>query len=138
LTIPKPPSPVSVIHFHGTDDPLVAYNGSSTRGEAGVVSVADSIAFWVAQDGCDPTPASTETVGVSQRQTYGGGRDGSEVTLWTIQGGGHGWPKVDGRASVAVSPAGLSATELIWAYFAAHGRRSPASAARSQEPSGFY
>jgi polyhydroxybutyrate depolymerase len=121
VTIPKPPRPVSVIHFHGTDDPLVRYNGGSQRGNGGVVSVADSIAFWVAHDGCDPTP-TTETIGVSRRETYTGGRDGSEVTLWTIDGGGHGWPKVNGRSNVGVSAAGISATELIWQFFEAHAR----------------
>lgn len=126
VTISAPANPVSVIHFHGTADPLVAYNGGSKRGEGGTISVADSIAFWVKQDGCDPTPSSTETTGVSRRETYSGGRDGSEVTLWTIDGGGHGWPKVDGRASVGVSPAGISATALIWQFFAAHPRSTNA------------
>ena len=121
ITIPKPPRPVSVIHFHGTDDPLVPYNGGSPSRPAGFVSVAESIRFWVAENGCDPTP-TTETVGVARRETYAGGRDGAEVTLWTIEGGGHGWPKVGGRSSVGVSPAGISATELIWGFFAVHPR----------------
>ena len=121
LTIPTPERPVSVIHFHGTDDPLVPYAGGASRWPVRFVSVADSIGFWVAQDGCDPAPTG-ETIGVSRRETYGGGHDGSVVTLWTIQGGGHGWPKTSGFASVAVSPAGISATELIWAFFADHPR----------------
>jgi polyhydroxybutyrate depolymerase len=121
LTIPTPDRPVAVIHFHGTDDPLVPYNGGTRRGPAGFVSVADSVAFWVARNGCDPTPIE-EAIGSSRRQTYGGGRDGSEVTLWTSEGGGHGWPKVDGRQNVAVSPAGISATELIWSFFEQHPR----------------
>jgi polyhydroxybutyrate depolymerase len=85
------------------------------------VSVAESIDFWLAANGCDPTPTA-ETVGAARRETYTGGRDGAEVTLWTIEGGGHGWPKVGGRSSVGVSPSGISATELIWAFFAAHPR----------------
>jgi polyhydroxybutyrate depolymerase len=121
ITIPRPSHPVSVIHFHGTDDTLVRYTGGSQRGNGGVISVADSIAFWVAHDGCDPTP-TTETIGVSRRETYTGGRDGSEVTLWTIEGGGHGWPKVHGRSNVGVSAAGIAATALIWQFFVAHGR----------------
>ena len=121
ITIPKPARPVSVIHFHGTDDPLVPYHGGSPNRPTGFVSVAESIDFWVAENGCDPTPA-TETVGVARRETYAGGRDGAEVTLWTIEGGGHGWPKVRGRSSVGVSPSGIAATELTWAFFAAHPR----------------
>jgi polyhydroxybutyrate depolymerase len=121
MTIQKPDRPVSIIHFHGTADPLVPYTGGTRRGPAGFVPVADSIRFWVDADGCDPTP-TTETIGVARRETYGNGRDGSEVTLWTIDGGGHGWPKETGRSNVAVTPAGISATELIWAFFAAHPR----------------
>lgn len=120
-TIPKPDRPVSVIHFHGTDDALVRYDGGSQRGPAGFLSVPESIQFWVNANGCDPSPA-TETVGVAHRETYGGGREGSDVTLWTVDGGGHGWPKASGRSSVGVSPSGISATELIWAFFAAHPR----------------
>ena len=73
------------------------------------------------ENGCDRTPA-TETVGVARRETYAGGREGAEVTLWTIEGGDHGWPKVGGRPSVGVSPSGISATELTWAFFARHPR----------------
>jgi polyhydroxybutyrate depolymerase len=121
VTIPHPARPVSVIHFHGTEDEQIPYQGGREPGGVDLLSVADSIAFWVAQDGCDPTP-TTETVGVARRETYTGGQDGAEVTLWTIQGGGHGWPTLTGTPSDAVSPAGISATELIWAFFAAHPR----------------
>ena len=120
-TIPKPARSVSVIHFHGTADTLVRYGGGTQRGPVGFLSVPESVRFWVDANGCNPTP-STETVGVARRETYGAGRDGSEVTLWTIDGGGHGWPKEAGRSSVGVSPAGISATELIWAFFMAHPR----------------
>ena len=120
-TIPKPENPVSVIHLHGTADPLVRYDGGSQRGPIGFLSVAESIRFWVDVNGCDPTPA-TETIGVARRETYGAGRGGSEVTLWTIDGGGHGWPKESGRSNVGVSASGIPATALIWSFFAAHPR----------------
>lgn len=121
LTLQPPPRPVSVIHFHGTDDALVPYAGGTGRAPVNFLPVADSIGFWVTHNGCNPAPA-TETTGVSRRETYAGGRDGSEVTLWTIEGGGHGWPKVGGRSSVGVGPSGISATEQIWSFFAAHPR----------------
>jgi len=124
-TFGEPQRPVSVIHLHGTDDPLVPYNGGSRRGESGsVLSVADSIDFWVQHDGCDPSPREAPTSdGQATARTYTGGREGTEVTLWTIQGGGHEWPGwagADRRAGG--SSAGLSATDLIWDFFAAHPR----------------
>jgi polyhydroxybutyrate depolymerase len=45
LTIPEPPRPVSVIHVHGTDDPLVAYQGGGGRRGGGFYSVEESIDF---------------------------------------------------------------------------------------------
>jgi polyhydroxybutyrate depolymerase len=119
-----PQQPVSVIHFHGTDDQLVAYNGGSKRGENGVISVADSINFWVTHDGCNLTPADeTSPDGAAHRQTYSGGRAGTEITLWTIQGGGHEWP---GWAPSARRPesakSDINATDLIWQFFSAHPR----------------
>jgi polyhydroxybutyrate depolymerase len=107
-----------VIHVHGTDDQLVPYQGGGGR-RGGFLSVAKSIDFWVDQDGCDPSP-ETETTpdGGATRRTYRGGRAGTEVTLWTIDGGGHEWPgwSLAGRRDSA----GLSATDLIWQFFAAH------------------
>jgi polyhydroxybutyrate depolymerase len=123
-TFPAPQRPVAVIHVHGTADPLVAYDGGSWRGGRGTVSVADSIQFWVVQDGCDPTPVKETTPdGAATRQTYSGGRDGTEVTLWTIQDGGHEWPgwTLAARRTNDAAPA-VSATDLIWEFFAAHPR----------------
>jgi len=120
-TVRTPPRPISVIHVHGTDDELVPYNGGSQRGPAGFVSVADSVRFWVAHNGCDPTP-TTEQRGPSRRETYAGGQDGADVTLWTVQGGGHTWPKPTSPPAPAGTMAGISATDLIWAFFQAHPR----------------
>ena len=126
----QPAHPVSVIHLHGTTDELVPYGGGTRRGTGAFVSAADSIAFWVAANGCDRTP-TTETVGAARRDTYSGGRDGAEVTLWTLDGAGHAWPKTRAAlqpAARAIAPAAdISASDRIWAFFAAHPRGTVAS-----------
>jgi polyhydroxybutyrate depolymerase len=116
--VAQPARPVSIIHFHGTEDRLVPYTGGNRHGPGGFMAVSDSIGLWVAANGCDPTPRR-ETVGAARRETYPGGRDGTDVTLWTIDGGGHEWPKVGNPLAPS---AGVSATEQIWAYFVAHPR----------------
>ena len=123
-TIKPPPRPVSVIHFHGTEDELIPYDGGPSRVPnplPGFVGVADSVRFWVEHNGCGPAP-TTEQRGASRRETYSGGRDGSEVTLWTVQGGGHGWPKPGSPAGPPGTTAGISATALLWEFFQAHPR----------------
>lgn len=122
-TIPQPGRPVSIIHFHGTADTLVPYDGGwRSAGPPGFLPVKDSIAFWVKANSCQ-SPPSTETVGTARRETYSGGSAGAEVTLWTIDGGGHGWPRVSAGVARRNEPAaGISASELIWTFFAGHGR----------------
>ena len=126
--IATPERPVSIIHVHGTEDRLVPYHGGKNqRGPGGFMAVADSVGFWVAQNGCDPTP-TTEVVGAARRDSYSGGRDGTEVTLWTVEGGGHEWPKprpsVRPATMTVAKAADISATEQIWSFFAAHPRGS--------------
>jgi polyhydroxybutyrate depolymerase len=122
-TIPQPGRPVSIIHFHGTADTLAPFDGGWRRaGPSGFLPVADSIAFWVKANGCQSPPA-TETVGAARRETYAGGEDSTEVTLWTIEGGGHGWPRESTGVPRRNEPAaGISASVLIWSFFAGHGR----------------
>ena len=59
-----------------------------------------------------------------QRKTYGPGRDGSEVILYTIEGGGHTWP---GREPpipfLGKSTRDISANDLIWDFFQKHPMR---------------
>lgn len=123
-TVPPPVRPVSIIHFHGTADTLVPYDGGwRSEGPTGFLPVADTVAFWVQANGCQSPPAS-ETVGIARRETYSGGGSGTEVTLWTIEGGGHSWPQVSRGGRRGDPPTGISATELIWEFFAGHGRTS--------------
>jgi polyhydroxybutyrate depolymerase len=121
-TIPRPGRPVSIIHFHGTADTLVPYDGGwRGPGPTGFLPVADTVAFWVGANGCQSPPA-TETVGMARRETYSGGTAGTEVTLWTIEGGGHSWPQVARGGRRGDPPTGISASALIWEFFEAHGR----------------
>lgn len=120
----NPSEPVSVIHFHGTDDTHLPYGGG--RGDdsiAGVVftSVEESINFWLDTNQCATTPQS-ETFSDIQHDTYSDCANGTAVELYTIVDGKHAWPGSDGPAW----PGGdqptqtISATELIWEFFAAH------------------
>ena len=113
----KPSAPVSVIVFHGTADRLVPYDGGSTPYQVGPhrtdTSVAETVAFWVKQDGCSATPKRDELAG-AHVATYSGCEKGSGVALYTIPGGHHMWP------GLSISGNTLPATELMWKFFALH------------------
>jgi polyhydroxybutyrate depolymerase len=113
----KPSAPVSVVVFHGTADHLVPYNGGTTPYQIGPhrtdASVADTVAFWVKENGCSPTPKREESQQV-HIDTYADCKDGTGVALYTIEGGHHMWP------GLTISGNSLPATEVMWKFFAAH------------------
>lgn len=127
----QPKNPVSMLMIHSPEDQLVPWNGGETGGRGGrVLSVPDTIAFWRQENDSSPK-AETEALPVidpddSTRVSmsrYSGGRRGSEVILYTIKGGGHGWPNSknpqsssrDERASRQ-----LKASQIIWNFFQQH------------------
>ena len=125
----RPGRPVSVIHFHGTDDAFAPFQGGRGRGLSGTsfFSVDHSIAAWVEADGCDPNPVTirlpdtTDDGTTVTRTTYGQGKDGAEVVLIVIEGGGHTWPGREPRlASLGKSTRDISANDLTWEFFQRH------------------
>jgi polyhydroxybutyrate depolymerase len=126
VRIPDPAGPVSVIAIHGKEDNHVPYD-LEHRAKAkypGFLPVAQSIEFWVENNGCDPTPR-TEVIRHPDvvRQVYGGGKQGTEVVLYTIGGGNHLWPGAPRRAGMTPNQ-DISATEVIWDFFKKHPKPS--------------
>lgn len=125
--------PVPVIAFNGTADKIVPTAGGTVLGEVGgrVLSVADTVALFVKADGCAATGVS-ETLPVRvpddgtvvHREIHAAGRAGSEVVLYTIDGGGHTWPNapVNKLYTAIAGPTTqtVDATTLIWEFFSKH------------------
>jgi polyhydroxybutyrate depolymerase len=87
-----PNRPVPVVHFHGTADPLVGYDGGCDVCGFDTESVADTVAGWVARNGCTGEPEVVLRNGSATCETTGGCDGDASVTLCTITGGGHCWP----------------------------------------------
>ena len=97
----KPKRPVSVMHFHGTEDKYLPFEGGiggNSFAQMVFLPVEHSIKAWAKADGCPEKPivrdeptriADGTTV---ERKTYGPGKEGAEVVLFVIHGGGHTWP----------------------------------------------
>ncbi|HZZ70854.1 MAG TPA: prolyl oligopeptidase family serine peptidase [Pirellulales bacterium] len=121
--------PVSVMHFHGTDDRLVPFGGpkANTLQFFGFHSVEDTIARWAEADGCpkeakiahEPHQAGDPTK--VTRKTFGPGRDGAEVVLLTIDQGGHTWPGAKLNVGLLGNTShDISANDLMWEFFVKH------------------
>ncbi|MEE2887051.1 MAG: PHB depolymerase family esterase [Planctomycetota bacterium] len=108
--------PVSVISFHGMADDVVAYdskNGKKAR-YRGMPSAMESAATFADHNGCAKQSKRTELAkGKVHLDTWADGKAGTEVLLYSIEGGDHGWP--NGRGP-------LGATKIIWEFFKEHGR----------------
>ena len=89
----------------------------------------ESVAFWVKHDGCNPTPEiNTSESGKIIRRTYTNGENGTEVILYTTVGGNHWWPgnpwtSRPGAPWLVDTIQEISATDLIWEFFAAHPKQ---------------
>ncbi len=120
----EPSQEVSVLHFHGTDDQHLPYNGGvGAESLVGVdfVSVQDSLEAWVSIDGCNPQPR-TDSVGEIQHQVWDGCAGTASVELYTIIGGRHAWPGSNGPGWVGGDEPthAISASQIIWQFFEAH------------------
>jgi len=132
----KPSKPVSVLAINNSDDPLVPFDGGDIYGHfhrvrlGKVLSVDESIQFWVKVNKCSTIPFKAEEPdkdpgdGTRVEKThYGNGIDGSEVVLYKVEGGGHTWP--GGFQYLPVWMIGktsrdIDANEIIWAFFRKH------------------
>jgi polyhydroxybutyrate depolymerase len=131
-----PTRPISVLLMAGTSDPLVPWGGGEigfamARQKNGrVISVPESVKYWATQNRCPTPPAAAmepdrdpEDGTRVRRETYGPCRDGTEVVLYAVEGGGHTWPggqqylpaRIVGRTS-----RDIDANEVIWSFFKRH------------------
>jgi len=133
--------PVSVLFFHGTKDghvPIEGGIGPNSRVRFRFPALADTVAAWAKANGCPSTPKvedlpdRTDDGATVQRHTYGPGREGSEVVVYRIEGGGHTWPGSPQGLAGMLGPTtrDIKANEIIWAFF----KRHPMGAAQTPKP----
>lgn len=110
----NPSRPVPVLHFHGTEDGLVPYEGG-TMGPGAV----DTVAAWSEHDGCGGEP----TESFAQDDVHCEASDdcdaGTRTELCTIEGGGHCWPGTE-FCPFGTSTTTISASERMAEFFMAH------------------
>jgi polyhydroxybutyrate depolymerase len=135
----SPSEPVSVLAINNVNDPLVPFEGGEIFGHfhrvrlGKVLSVNESIEFWVNRNMCsisgviieepDRDPKDGTRV---KRTEYLNGINGTEVILYSVEGGGHTWPGgfqylpawIIGKTS-----RDIDANEVIWSFFKRHSKQ---------------
>jgi len=112
----EPSRPVPIAAIHGTADPIVPYEG---LGEA-LPAVEGVLAFWVGENGCGPEPAVEAVAEGVTRLTWGGCTAGADVVLYRVADGRHGWPGSGDASPWGATTGAISASALLWDFFAAH------------------
>lgn len=115
-----PDRAVPVIAFHGTDDDLIPYDGGGPASSGN--GVEEAAQRWADANGCISQPGEVLVSDAVTSRTWVGCDDAADVILYTIAGGGHGWP--DGPLADDGGD-GLDATALIWDFFTGHARQQP-------------
>lgn len=120
-----PSRPIPVLHFHGTKDTLVPYNGPDKTAEVPKFmrfrSVDDTILTCVRANGAAEQPTETEIDAKEPNlrikcKTYANGK--ADVILYTIENGGHTWPgSMLAPAFLGLSTRHFSANEVMWDFF---------------------
>lgn len=115
----EPARPVPIIAFHGTDDPIVPYEGGSAGG-LDLPHVETWAQQWAERNDCNLNTEETEVTENVSRLSYDD--CDADVILYTIDGGGHTWPGgmplpefITGTTTQEIS-----ASELMWDFFMAH------------------
>lgn len=107
--------PVAVMHFHGTADTIVPYGGMF-----GLPGVEASVAAWAQRNGCKAAPAQTFAAGDTTCKTFGQCTAGADVTLCTVDGGGHQWPGGFAIPGLGKTTTDINATDAMWSFFEKH------------------
>jgi polyhydroxybutyrate depolymerase len=126
IALPSLARPTPLIHIHGTDDEFAPFNGGKGPKSpfgAHLPSVLETILAWVRANGLPETPRVDrfpDTAGdgtTIERRTFGP-KQGVDVVLYVVEGGGHTWPGMPPLPLVlGKSSANLNANDVIWEFF---------------------
>jgi polyhydroxybutyrate depolymerase len=134
---PEPPGgcnlahPVPLIAFFGAADPLakglplptwlidLVFNVSVELEEPSAPT--ETLIGRVAEgNGCDGTPEPLPASGRVHGIHYTGCRDDAEVILYTLEGGGHGWPGGPSIPLLGEASSDIDASRVMWEFFSQH------------------
>ena len=135
-----PSRPVPVLHIHSVDDPLALYAGGLTESLGREIrhrAVEAELGRWRSADRCPPEPSVLDrrrrpardgAVHTATLLAWAPCAGGSEVRLWKLTGGGHGWPGSDPVLSerrMGPRTDVISAAEEAWAFLSRFPQPAP-------------
>ncbi len=139
-----PSRPVPVLSFHGTDDPILLFNGGvgerlgNILGDGGTIDLQatgevdipeadldgegypEAAQAWATGNGCTGDPQDEDVTDTLIERTWDCPADGP-VEFFIIEGGGHTWPgsEFSNKLANIMGPTDMdtNANEAIWRFF---------------------
>jgi polyhydroxybutyrate depolymerase len=116
------PRPVSLVDFHGTGDPQIHYTGGMSHRES-YPPMPEWFARRAGYAHCGPNPGTSGIGSDVTVLTWAGCAPGAALVHYRITDGGHTWPGAVAKSGEGKTTQTISATQVQWAFFQAHGRR---------------
>ncbi|WP_052352823.1 alpha/beta hydrolase family esterase [Neobacillus dielmonensis] len=126
LSLQAPKSPITTVFVMGDTDPVVPYQGRP----GSLLSVSETINYWAEANGSVTEPRISymaEEVDSDPtkicRKVYDGGKFGTKVVLYTVEGGGHTWPGGPQYLSpklIGLTSQQMDASQVIWNELKTH------------------
>lgn len=118
----EPRRPIPVLHFHGTADKLVPFEGGYGKiGSSGEFrSVVETISKFVQFNECSKEPEKAYDKGDATCQSFRSCKNSADVNLCTIDGGGHTWPGAKPNDKRGKTSYNISANDAMWDFFRSH------------------
>jgi polyhydroxybutyrate depolymerase len=132
----SPSKPISVLAINNVNDPLMPFAGGDITGPFGrkrlgkVLSTSETLRFWVNHNDCSLSPIVTHEPDMDtkdgtqvRKEVYGNGKNGTEVILYIIEGGGHTWPggyQYLNERIIGKTSRDIDANKVIWDLFRKH------------------
>jgi polyhydroxybutyrate depolymerase len=116
-----PERPVPAIVFHGTDDPIVPFDGGPAGpDDTQLPAIRGWVEILAEHNGCEGAPVDLPPNGEVRGVTYEA--CAADVVFYTIEGGGHTWPGGQGIPTFigGHTTQDIDASRVMWAFFDAH------------------
>lgn len=114
----EPTRPIPMIGFHGTEDPIVPYEGSAFRNTElfGFLEWGED---WAERNGCNLEAETLDATSDVSGIRYSDCDADADVVLYTIEGGGHTWPGGAGFITLVTGPVNddISASAMMWDFY---------------------
>ncbi len=129
-----PDHPIPLIHFHGTSDMYVPYEGGTTQWPVTFIAVDTIIAQWLTYLPVLTPPDSihidqyNDGTAIDWFRWFETSQTRSSLEFFRIEGGGHTWPGAIPIPSLGTTTREIHASIELWRFFQQHRQHTQWSA----------